>query len=165
MREGEKQERMRQREKIREFDRMWHKCAANGMEPVETLLKGIYIVVIGCVMMIPYEKEICLAILPLNGLAVWIYMLQKVFVSEDGKNYSIYEKLKYVPVSPTEIRHVRIGYLINFLKKPFVVSVIAQLLGAWLCNHEIGITNIVYPLLMQGAYPLVIGVLMTYESH
>lgn len=163
--EQARQERLLQREKIREFDKTWHTCVANGMEPVETLVKGAYIVFVGILMAIPYEKEwgLIMSFFGLNSMAVWTYMMQKMFVTENKKSCSIYEKLKYAPVSKKEIRWVRIEYLIKFLKIPFVVAMLAQLLGAWLINHEIGIANVVYPLLAQGVCPLALGVLMTYE--
>ena len=162
-----RQERLLQREKIREFDKNWHTCVANGMDPVETLVKGAYIVFVGIMMAIPYEKEwsLIISFLGLNSMAVWTYMMQKMFVTENRKSYSIYEKLKYAPVSGKEIRRVRVEYLVNFLKTPFVVAILAQLLGAWLLNHEIGIANVVYPFLSQGVYPLALGVLMTYELY
>lgn len=165
MKEQEKKERLRQREVIREFDRNWHACVANGMEPVEKLVKGAYIVFVGIMMAIPYEKEwsMIVSFLGINSMAVWIYMLQKMFVTENRKNCSIYEKLKYAPVSKREIRWVRIEYLIKFLKMPFIAAMIVQLTVAWLVNHQIGIANVVYPLLTQGVCPLALGALMTYE--
>lgn len=163
--EQEKQERLRQRARVREFDRRWHTCTANGMEPVEKLVKWIYIVFVGILMAIPYEAEwsLILSFFSLNSMAVWIYMLQKIKVTEDGKMHSIYEKLKYLPVSKKEIQWVRIEYLIEFLKIPLIVAVVAQLAGAWLSNHAIGVANVLYPLLTQGVCPFAVGALIIYE--
>lgn len=72
MKEQEKKERLRQREVIREFDCNWHACVANGMEPVEKLVKGVYIVFVGIMMAIPYEKEWSM-IVSFWELTVWRY--------------------------------------------------------------------------------------------
>ena len=99
----------------------------------------------------------------LTCLAVWLFMLPKMFVSENRKNHSIYEKLKYTPIPKREIQNVRVGYLIQFLKMPFIVAIVAQLAGAWLMKHQIGVANIVYPFLMQGILPLFFGIIIIVE--
>lgn len=156
-----KQEYIRQRALIREFDRKLRKYASNGMEPVQALAKGAYVVLIAMILWIPFDMEdlsmIVACALGANIWPTWIFLSGYLYVNENGKMQSIYEKLKYMPVDVRMIRHVRMEYLVQFLKVPFLTAVVAQLIGAWFCNHRITIANILYPVIVMGIYPMLVG--------
>lgn len=161
MSDEKKQAYIRQRELICEFDQKLQKYASNGMEPVQALAKGAYVVLIAMILWIPFDMEdlsmIVACVLGANIWPTWIFLLRYLHVNENGKMQSIYEKLKYMPVDVRMIRHVRMEYLVQFLKVPFLTAVVAQLIGAWFCNHRITIANILYPVIVMGIYPMLIG--------
>lgn len=161
MPEQKRQEYIRQRELILEFDQKLCKCKSNGMEPVEALAKGVYIVLIAMVMWIPFDMEelstIALCVLGVNIWPTWIYMSRYLHVNENGKLRSIYEKLRYMPVDERIVRRTRMEYLVKFLKLPLITALAMQVIGAMLCNHGITIANIIYPIVVMGVYPALIG--------
>lgn len=161
MSEQEKLEYIRQRELILEFDRKLKKLTSNGMEPVHALAKGVYVVFVAMLLWIPFDMNdlsmIAVCTLGANIWPTWIFVSGYLYVNENGKMQSISEKLKYMPVDVGMLRRVRMEYLIQFLKVPCLTAVVAQLLGAWFCNHRITIANILYPVIVMGLYPLLIG--------
>lgn len=166
IRQGGKQEQLRQRELVRAFDEKLHSYVSNGMEPVEKLGKGFFLVFMAMVMFLPFDMEETGLWIMLFGFGVWpvsIALMSKINVTENGKQKSIYQKLKYLPVDKKEIWHVRIEYVVKFLKTPIIVALVAQVIGAWAFNGRIGIENIIYPLVAQGLIPLLFGLLMAFE--
>lgn len=151
----------KQYEQVDIFFQKMHKHTSNGMEPVHALAKGAYIVLIAMILWLPFGGEnmstILVCMIGIFAWPVWIYLSGYLYVNENGKMRSIYEKLKYIPVDTKVIRRVHMGYLLRFLKAPLLVAIIAQLAGAWLCNHEITIVNILYPVVVMGVFPLFIG--------
>ena len=166
MLQRDEQEALHQRELVRTFDEKLCKYTSNGMEPVEKLFTGFFIVILAMIMLFPYDsgnKGVALSFLGFGILPVSLALGPKVNVTENGKQKSIYQKLKYLPISKKEIRRVRMEYVVKFLRIPLMVALAAQLIGAWAFNGRIGIENIIYPLVAQGALPFVLGILMTYE--
>lgn len=155
------EDRVRQRELIREFDQKLQKCTSKGTEPVARFVIILFEVLITLVMLIPYEKgdirmhAVCSLI-----LAPWpvqMYLQPYLYVKEDGKLWGIYEKLRYLPIEKRELCRVRTEYLLRFLRIPFLCGILAQLLGCLLAGQEITLGNILCPLLATGVYPLLIG--------
>lgn len=161
MPENQKQEYLRQRSLMLEFDRKLVKYSANGMEPVYKLMKVIYEVIVTLVMCIPWNQMesylIVGLVLGANMEAVKIFMTKYLSVNENGQMRRVYEKLQYMPVDVRIIRQVRMEYLIHFIKIPCLMAIAAQLLGAWFGNHCITVANVLYPVLVTGIYPLLIG--------
>lgn len=161
MSEKEKQEYIRQRELILEFDRKLKKATSNGMEPVQALGKAVYVVLVAMLSWIPFNRDE-LAMIIVYGLEAtvlpsWICMAKYLYVNEGGQRRSVYHKLRYMPVDMRFVRYTRLEYLIQFLKVPCLTAVVAQLLGAWFCNHRITAANVLYPVVVMGIYPLLIG--------
>ena len=161
MPEEKKKEYIRQRELILEFDRKLKKATSNGMEPVQALLNGVYVAVIAMIAWIPFDwEDVSVILICMLGVLVWptgIYLSKYLCVNESGKMHSVYEKLKYMPVEMHIVRWVRMEYLLRFLKLPLITALAAQLIGAWLCNHRITIANVIYPIVVMGCWPLLIG--------
>lgn len=160
-RELERQERGRQRELIREFDKKLQQCTAKGMEPVAKFFIILFEVLITLIMLIPYErgdiKVHAICGLTLVPWPIQMYLAPYLHVTENGKVRSIYEKIRYLPVERKELWRVRMEYLLRFLRIPFLCGMLAQLLGCLLAGQGITIGNILCPLLVTGAYPLLIG--------
>lgn len=102
-------------------------------------------------------------VLGANIEAVKIFMNKYMYVNENGQRHKVYEKLQYMPVDVRSIRRVRMEYLIHFIKVPCLLAMAAQLLGAWFGNHCITLANVVYPVVVMGIYPLLIGWLDNYS--
>lgn len=164
--QSREQEQLRQRELVRAFDKKLHSYVSNGMEPVEKLLKGFFFVFMGMVMFLPFDMEETGLWVMVLGFGIWpvsMVLMSKINVNENGKQKSIYQKLKYLPIDKMQICRVRIEYVVKFLKTPIIVALAAQLIGAWAFNGRIDIENIIYPLVAQGVIPLLFGLLMTFE--
>lgn len=160
MPEEKREEYIRQRQLILEFDRKLKKVTSNGMEPVQALGKGLYIALVAMLLWIPFEWEylpLYMSLFGLNILPVVIGLSKYLYVNEGGQQLSVYGKLKYMPVEMRIIRMVRMEYLIHFLKLPLITAMAAQLIGAMACNHRIAIVNVIFPIVAVGIYPLLIG--------
>lgn len=153
-----------ERELIREFDRKLQQCTSKGMEPVTKFCIILFEVFVTLIMLIPYEKgDVQVYVLCGLVLAPWpvqMHLAPYLHVTENGKTCSIYEKLRYLPVDRKELWRVRMEYLLRFLRIPFLCGMLAQLLGCLLAGQGITIGNIVYPFLVTGAYPLLIGLVL-----
>ncbi|MFA9375784.1 MAG: hypothetical protein ACERKZ_03410 [Lachnotalea sp.] len=68
-------------------------------------------------------------------------------IKENGKQITIYEKLKWVPVSKTDIFKVRLKYLIKYCIKIEIIIMILQQIGACIYKYW-DITNVLYPLII-----------------
>lgn len=79
----------------------------------------------------------------LANMSVFQYLQPFMVV---GKT-SIYEKLKWLPVSKKEIREVRMGYLNKYCLKLFVIGVGLQQ-AASLLNHSFGLKSLLYPMIL-----------------
>lgn len=68
---------------------------------------------------------------------------------EKGKNISVYELLEYFPVSKKDIFRVRLGYLINKMKKHIWVMYLFQVIYI-VGEKKIGVENFLIPLITVG---------------
>ena len=116
-------------EQVKSFDRQL-KQMYNDMFIV---FKFLYILMSGIgaiLMIIPIEKAgDCIFSLFLYSMAVYFYLLPYMLITENGQRYTIYEKLRYMPVSEKEIRAVRRGYLRQYGIPMTVINFIAGQLG------------------------------------
>jgi len=117
--------------------------------------KLLYLLMSGCaalLMIIPIEKTddmdvVHIVPLLLYGMAAYYYLMPYMVITEKGRMYTIYEKLRYVPVSKKEIRTVRMGYLRKFCIVVCVINLIAGQLGM-LTVEGWRISSVIYPALV-----------------
>ena len=93
----------------------------------------------------------------LYGMAVLCYLWPYMVINEKGKSVSIYQTLRYMPVSKSQIRNVRLEYLAKFCIPMTVFNIVAAQLGAAL-SHEWWIGQILYPLAIS-AFVWISGIL------
>lgn len=159
--ENGKCEMTRQQKMIREFYSKLQSCTSKGMEPVTKFVIILFEVLITHVMLIPYEKNgikiYAICVLGMTPWPVQMSLSPYLYVTEHGKNYSVYEKLRYLPVERKEIRRVCVEYLLRFLRIPFLCGMLAQLSGCLLAGQGIGLGNILCPLLVTGVFPFLLG--------
>ena len=110
------------------------------------LLMGICMLM----MLIPFEANweeslVLVTLLPAE-LGVFLYLRSYLIVTDGGKQVSIYQKLKWVPVSRKEIRFSRVKYLNAFCLKFFVASMLMQQLTSFV-GGSFGIASLLYPII------------------
>lgn len=104
-------------------------------------------------MMIPFDIK--------DGLISWyggllcimgieIYMKSYLSVKENGNIVSIYKKLSYMPVTKSEIRKVRVGYLNRICIRIGVAAFILQQLVS-LLNRSFGFQSVIFALVWAAA--------------
>lgn len=71
------------------------------------------------------------------GIAVFLYMRAYAVIGENGKTYSVVEKLRYIPVSPMEIKRYLRKLLSRYCLRIFIVSVMIQCIGNGIAQTEI----------------------------
>lgn len=157
----------RQREMIREFEAAFYETTSKGMEPVTMLGVILFEIIITGILCIPFSMEdIKVFFICGMSLAPWpvlLYMNRFLVITEGGKSYRIADKLRYLPVDRRELWRVHLGYLMHFLRLPFVCGVAAQVLTALLVNHRLTWGNLLCPLIVAGVYPFIIGLTMIHE--
>lgn len=111
---------------------------------------GFMEVFYGVMMMIPYQEmaeEGAFLMLPLLfGFAgPFFYLRPYIAFREDTEYYSIYERIKYLPVDFREIQKMRTIYLAKFVGKIAPVFILVQLLATNF-SYEITMGNVMYAL-------------------
>lgn len=81
------------------------------------------------------------------------YRMPYLQFQENGKRSSVYEKLKYLPVTLQGIRLFHLKKLAVFCSKMFAVFFVGQLFFALVCYHEIIWENIWYPVVFGFLIP------------
>lgn len=156
-----------QREMIREFEAVLCETTAKGMEPVIMLGVILFEILITGILCIPFSMEdikvFFICGMTLTPWPVWIYMNRFLVITEGGKSCRIADKLRYLPVDRSELRRVHLGYLMHFLRLPFICGMAAQILAAFLVNHRLTWGNLLCPLIVAGVYPFVIGLAIIQE--
>ncbi len=118
--------------------------------------KVLWIILVGLgtfFMLIPvqaiWEESLFLigVMLPMAGTSFWLrpYMV----ITEKGKIISVFQKLKWTPISKKEIRVARIKYVSEFCLKVLVVAMILQQISAAL-SGTFGIVSLLYPIIVWG---------------
>lgn len=162
--EEKRLEQKKQRDIIREFDRMMSSYQSNGLPP--SWNAGVWGILEVIMMIVPWQAVQKQG--ELHGI-IWIvalwsinaplyYMMPYQQFRENGKSVSLYKKIKYLPVDIRQVKIVRVEYLLAFLKKTFIAAMIVQLISTLLFYHTLSIWNIVYVLILGGFLPFVITV-------
>lgn len=120
------------------------------------LSKMLWIILVGLgtfFMLIPvnamWEESLLYigVVLPMAGTS--FYLRPYMEIAEGGKQVSIYQKLKWSPISKTEIRKARIKYASNFCLRFFLVAMFLQQISAAL-SGTFGIASLLYPVIVWG---------------
>lgn len=126
---------------------------------------GVYIVtgimefILGIFLWIPYQTlqsdfhEIWHILLLISICGAFTYLLPYIQFMENKHTVSIYEKLKYLPVSLKELRLFRLRKLTLFCLKAFGIFLTGQILFSLVFYHEIVWGNIWYPTLFGLIFP------------
>ncbi len=143
-------------EKIKEFDRKLIEKKGKVWEAAEMprMFKNV-LGVAGCfIMIIPVQyllSDFNFGVVFASWVIIMgisLYLQTYTIVIENKKNISIYEKLKFMPVSQIDIFKVRLGYLGKECVRFFVVALLIQIIGAALAK-QIDIRNLLYPLFVM----------------
>ena len=151
----------KQQKVIAEFFKDFHSWSASNIGM--WIGAGFFIMFQLIFMWIPYQD---MAEDNLSGLmlifSVWgafLYILPYVSYNVMGKQYRIYDKIKYFPVSLQQLRLFRLKKLAKFCSITFVVFLAGQLLFSYIGYHEIGIGSILYPVIGGFLIPFGVGAL------
>ena len=172
IREELTQEKKKQREKIREFEQLQLSYQAYGLPPqLAGWLGYLYCVILAAFFpaqtFVEYD----------NGMSDVIYMMYLwvtfgtqlhlmpyMQFKEQKKNVSVLQKIKYLPVDLVEVKIVWMGYLLNYIKKIFLLALIAQFSISLLLYHEITRWNLLHVVIIA-ASPLLINGLTILCAH
>jgi len=96
-----------------------------------------------------WEESLLLigVVLPMAGTSFWFrpYMM----ITEKGKIVSVFQKLKWSPISKKEICMARIKYVSEFCLKVLVIAMLFQQIGSAL-SGTFGIASLLYPVIVWG---------------
>lgn len=135
-------------DKIRAFDEELTKIY--DYENMMTMLMSVmFIFFTGICMLFPAEamgkefKIVAFMAFGMGNMSVFQHLYPYMVV---GKK-SIYERLKWMPVSRREIREVRMGYLNQYCFKIFVIGFSLQQVAA-LLHRSFGVKSLLYPIVI-----------------
>lgn len=144
---------------IAEFFKEFHSWSATNVGV--WLGAGFCTVLQGILLMIPYQgmaKDNLDSLILLFGMwGAILYINPYVFFPEKGKQYRIYDKLRYFPVSLKQLRIFRLRKLGQFCSITFVVFLAGQLLFSYIGYREIGLGNLLYVVIGGLVIPLAMG--------
>lgn len=92
------------------------------------------------------------------------YLLPYSQFTEQKKNQSVYEKIKYLPISLKQFRIFRLRKLLRFCLQLLAVFMVGQLFFSFVVYHEITLANIYYPLVWGFAFPFGLVAILSYFS-
>lgn len=134
-------------EAVKAFDREWKRH--NSWDFLMSRVCCILFSVFGSgIMLIPIEKDERYPFVWSLFLLLWaVYLHIRPYLRyiEDGIEVSIYEKLKWMPISRTDILKVRREYLAKYCLKVGAAILILQQIGAVLFKSW-GILNLLAPI-------------------
>ena len=143
--------------KVRKFYKEFLTWSADNMGL--WLAAGFMEVLHGVMMMVPYqemleERAFILFPLLLGFAGPYFYLSPYITFREDTVSYSIYERIKYLPVDFREIQKMRTLYLAKFVGKIAPIFILCQLFFA---HFSYGITwgNVVYAFFGAIIWPFV----------
>ena len=117
---------------------------------------GIFIFIHAIFMMIPYQSmkdfDNSISFIFIIMGYMW-YLYPYIQFTEKNKAHSIYQKIKYMPISITQLRIFRLKKLFVFCLRLLAVFMIGQLFFSFVTYHEITFANICYPLIWGFAIP------------
>ncbi len=144
--------------------------AWNGESTLCWILTGLMVGISGIFIMIPYQevaadiKEMCGFIFTFIAFGVISYLQPYIRFNEGGKMISIYQKLKYIPVSKREIRLYCLQKLLIFCIRMFLVLFVLQIFFAIVFFKEIVWGNIWYPVVFGGLIPFGLGAICIWST-
>lgn len=158
----EKIKQKKQRELIRAFDQEMLSCRSYGL-PASWRI-GVHRFMAVFFLIFPlqayYSNEDWTAIwflmLSWSILAPTNYLSLFLYFKENSKSIPFYQKIKYLPVDPRQLRLVRIGYLLQFLAWTLPVSLILQCLATLIFYRTLSVFNILHVLCFGGILPFLI---------
>lgn len=122
---------------------------------------GVCTLIQAMFLMLPYqemaESNSGLFTLLFGMWSATLYVMPYVNYMEKGKQYRIYDKIKYFPVSLKQLRMFQIRKLSKFCSITFAVFLMGQLLFSYIGYHEIGLGNVLYVVLGGLVIPFVMG--------
>ena len=127
------------------------------------LVAGIFIFAHGIFMMIPYQ-EIKDSNLNFSQFFIYMgymyYLMPYIRFTENKKMQTVYAKIKYMPISLSQLRIYRIKKMAIFCLRLLAVFMIGQIFFSLVIYHEITLANICYALVWGFAFPFGINALM-----
>lgn len=119
-------------------------------------------------MAIPYQEmleEGAFIIFPLmcGFIGPYFYLQPYITFRENTESYSIYERLKYLPVDFREIQKMRTIYLAKFVLKIAPAMILVQLLTANF-SYEITIENVMYAVFFGLIWPFLTNLPIAWYS-
>lgn len=123
--------------------------------------------IVAFIMFVPYEfgkdDQMLLVSTGMFSLCVpLLYMMPYHIFRNNKMQYRVYEKMRYLPVRMHEIRMVRVGYLLRFLRIYVLAALAAQSIGAAHHYHRVPLENILYVLAVVGIFPFLVNVGMIW---
>jgi hypothetical protein len=154
-------------EKVKDFDKKRKKY-----EDYDVVVRRFVVWILegsmGIMAMIPVQevvgdfRNVWIALAVLSGVSVSLYLDAYMTVVEKGKQVSVYQKLRYVPVSVWDVFRVRLGYLRGFCEKKLVVYLVGQVAVTLIALRTISAWNVFYPVLWVGITSFLPGFLRIY---
>lgn len=111
------------------------------------------------------EETMLLPLIAMISMAEHVYMISYITMREEGKQRSIYEKLKYLPVDMKIVRQVRMLYLINWKKKTGLAALLIQVIMSFLIYKSCSIFNVLYIIVLYIVLPLLLGLCTICSSY
>lgn len=150
------EEQLEQQELIQKFDHEMISYQCNGFPPSwSKIVWRSLIVVIAAIPLQALEGELAIQIMTIfwSVYATMIYLMPHIYIRENGKQISYYKKMKYLPVSETQVKMVRVMYLYDFWKVTFAIAAATQIGMTYLFYREISVWNIIYIAVIYGVLP------------
>ena len=85
------------------------------------------------------------------------YINPYIYYQNEGKRESIYEVIKFLPVSRRELRIFRLKKVVLFCLKLFPIFLGGQIISALVCFRSIGWENLLYPFVFGLVTPLLLA--------
>ncbi|MDO5293134.1 MAG: hypothetical protein Q4F05_10325 [bacterium] len=134
-------------EQVRQFDRTY-KQVEDYQFLMCRVVKYIFLPLGVGLMLFPLESDtriFLLYVVAMQSIARNFHLKPYMKVTEDGKLVSIYEKLKYLPITNDSIFKVRKVYLTSFCIKLMIANIILQQIGAAI-EGKWTVINLIHPL-------------------
>ncbi|MFA9464495.1 MAG: hypothetical protein ACERKN_09420 [Velocimicrobium sp.] len=107
-----------------------------------------------------YDSFFCFIATILMG-ATYFYMRSYLQISENGSICSLYQKLKFFPVSAKAVWEIRCQYVLRYARKMEVCFLVIQVAITLISGEKMGIWSFFYPSLMVLLFVIVFGILIS----
>lgn len=124
---------------------------------------GIFVFIHALFMVVPYQEikewDLNFSYVIIVMGYMW-YLTPYINFTENRKKQSIYQLIKFLPISLTQLRIYRTKKLAIFCLRLLAVFMIGQLFFSLVFFHEITLANICYPLVWGFVFPFGINAVM-----